>query len=659
MQIIFKYDDLLFSLFPEAKKFGNDQNILLKEIKNYFSTGPFQPIVKLQDEIIIVEIDEPIIIRHEKDYQKVVELCNKGKFTLAKPILQKLIKENPTVSEYHRILGQILSEEDNQDEAVDKLIDALRWNPDNTSALLMMGNIFAKHRNDIATATKYYDQSLAADPSNYVTLNNIGANLLKLERFEEGRRYLEIANEIKPDYPNTHYNLALYYKTIRDNLNAFDYASSGLKSTGSKDPFEKHLIDLIFVVSNSYLKEFDAALLVDLYVDDLEERGKKKIKKEIDSSISTAAKIEFAENYNREFHLIRYKNTNPSYNHLILHELVHLDLILQAREFEANTNKLFSVRAEHKNRFITNHEEDFNKLKRVNFTEDIIKNFAESLFTGMNNQIYNAPLDLFIEDFLFNKFPKLRPIQFLSLEALLKEGIKAVTAKEKKLIPSDILNASTVLNLVSAYQLISLYGLDYTALFNALNEQYRLAKRFFEDYELNKNNHNPGDEYNFVERWAKELKLNEYFDFISERDYHNSTYLDDKLNEIKDDPLGLDKPLPDDALKQPLSYSSSPAGKMAVTMYCLDALQHFKDKTPKQIKDIAYEIALLGRHGLDPHDADKKLHLASIPNKEFTSLQLLAFMFVAWQTFEPGADLNLDFQQEYILAKQMFEKKNK
>jgi|ERR1035437_767995 tetratricopeptide (TPR) repeat protein len=163
MQIIFKYDEKLFSIFPEAKKYNNDHDILVKEIKNYFSYGPFKPQIKFENNLVIIDIDTPAIYKHDKDYQKVVDLCTKGKYNLAKPILTRLIKENPTVSEYHRIYGQILSDEGNQDQAIDKIIDALRWDPDNVYALLMMGNIYAKFKNDIKTATLYYDYALAAD----------------------------------------------------------------------------------------------------------------------------------------------------------------------------------------------------------------------------------------------------------------------------------------------------------------------------------------------------------------------------------------------------------------------------------------------------------------------------------------------------------------
>jgi tetratricopeptide (TPR) repeat protein len=54
-------------------------------------------------------------------------------------------------------MGQILSDEGDQEEAINCLIDALRWDSKNAWALVMMGNIFAKYKNDIPTAMKYYD----------------------------------------------------------------------------------------------------------------------------------------------------------------------------------------------------------------------------------------------------------------------------------------------------------------------------------------------------------------------------------------------------------------------------------------------------------------------------------------------------------------------
>ena len=91
-------------------------------------------------------------------------LCEKGRYEEAKPILKQLIDKNPTNSEYHRIMGQILSDEGNQEEVINSLIDALRWDSKNGWDLLMLGNIFAKFKNDIETALNFLEQALV-EPS--------------------------------------------------------------------------------------------------------------------------------------------------------------------------------------------------------------------------------------------------------------------------------------------------------------------------------------------------------------------------------------------------------------------------------------------------------------------------------------------------------------
>ena len=44
--------------------------------------------------------------------------------------------------------------------------------------------------------------------------------------------------------------------------------------------------------------------------------------------------------------------------------------------------------------------------------------FFNHLFRGINSQLYNALPGLFIEQRLYERFPALRPIQFLSLRRL-------------------------------------------------------------------------------------------------------------------------------------------------------------------------------------------------------------------------------------------------
>jgi hypothetical protein len=62
---------------------------------------------------------------------------------------------------------------------------------------------------------------------------------------------------------------------------------------------------------------------------------------------------------------------------------------------------------------------------------------------------------------------------------------------------------------------------------------------------------------------------------------------------------------------------------------------------------------MLGRQGIDPENSEKKYHIDSIPGKEFTGLQLLAYMYAAFQVIDPFLDTGMKFKKEYEMAKEM------
>ncbi len=144
MQIIHRLEDFLFELFPTAKANREDLNILRDELAKFYTYGPYKPKVTIENGWVTIDIDVPRIAAEESTYRKVLALSDKRRFPEARKLLDELLSANPTNSEYHRVYGQILSMEGNQDEAVDQLIDALRWDPKNTWALIMMGTIFGR-----------------------------------------------------------------------------------------------------------------------------------------------------------------------------------------------------------------------------------------------------------------------------------------------------------------------------------------------------------------------------------------------------------------------------------------------------------------------------------------------------------------------------------
>ncbi len=129
MQIIHKLDDFLYTIFPSIKK--GDQQSLHMAIQEYYTYGLYKPKVTIENDWVNIEIDIPTIEAQDSDYKKVISFCETGKYSDAKPVLNRLIEKKPSVSEYHRIMGQILSDEGDQEEAINCLIDSLRWDSKN------------------------------------------------------------------------------------------------------------------------------------------------------------------------------------------------------------------------------------------------------------------------------------------------------------------------------------------------------------------------------------------------------------------------------------------------------------------------------------------------------------------------------------------------
>ena len=88
-------------------------------------------------------------------------------------------------------------------------------------------------------------------------------------------------------------------------------------------------------------------------------------------------------------------------------------------------------------------------------------------------------------------------------------------------------------------------------------------------------------------------------------------------------------------------------------MYCLAALENYQGLPPEKIQAVAYEIAMLGRGGLDIEDTDKKYILESLPGK-FTAIQLMAYLYVGLKQTDPDLDPGVNLQDEYKTALEIF-----
>ena len=613
------------------------------------------PLVSIENGWVKVEIDLTGIVSQESDYRKVVSLCEKGSLVEAKEILAKLIKKNPTNSEFHRVFGQILSDDGDVDGAIDSLIDALRWDPKNAWALIMMGNIFARDKDDIDTAMKYYDQAAKINPDDNIALNNIGASLMQLGRIAEAKKYFWDAIKIKNNYPNTHYALAIIAEMEGDLHSSFYSAVQAIKMNSKKDGLYqnslKQVVDTCTKITNSGIGQ----KIFKEYKNKLEFECEKIIEVVADESLPTAAKIEFSEIHKRDVHRIKYKPSYPAVEHLIMHELVHLHFVIEARK--EKKNQLFVSTQQQKAIFTKGIEADIKRFNRLGISDDSISKLVSDLFDGINRQIYNTPIDLFIEEFLYQEFPELRAYQFYSMYNMAKDAVRAVTQKDiVELMPKAILSQSKTFNLVSALQFRELFGINLIDDFKATSLELDQAKKFYDEYLEYKDDRQPAEEYELVAHWAEDMKLDKYFELIEEERYFSKrSDLDGLLNSIEKDPYDIKEadPVKDREMRTFQNKQKEIGTNMAVVMFMVDALQYFEKLPVQRTKEIAFEIARIGTQGIRPDTQDYRVHL--IQGKIFSGYHLLAYYYVSWKIAVPEmlSMLQLPYDNEYIIAERM------
>ena len=87
-------------------------------------------------------------------------------------------------------------------------------------------------------------------------------------------------------------------------------------------------------------------------------------------------------------------------------------------------------------------------------------------------------------------------------------------------------------------------------------------------------------------------------------------------------------------------------------MYCLSAIEKFEKMSEEEVKRIGFEIATKGRSGFDTNDPAPKYQLKSLPG-DFSGLNLVCYMYVAFKSIAPQTDIGFDLSKEYAAAKSM------
>ena len=96
---------------------------------------------------------------------------------------------------------------------------------------------------------------------------------------------------------------------------------------------------------------------------------------------------------------------------------------------------------------------------------------------------------------------------------------------------------------------------------------------------------------------------------------------------------------------------------MDAVMYCLGALEKYATMTPENVRQVGFEVAMLGMNGLDVNDPTPKYNLKSLPGT-FSGLHMVCLEYVSFKQVAPETDIGFDLSAEYRSAQALFARKN-
>jgi hypothetical protein len=339
--------------------------------------------------------------------------------------------------------------------------------------------------------------------------------------------------------------------------------------------------------------------------------------------------------------------------------LIHIQFYYEARQI--NENKLFRSKKDKIQEFKKQYSKEISGLIKKGYTADQVGKMFEHLFHGLLLQLFDAPIDLFIEDLIYKKFPALRPHQFLSLYKLGNEAFDAVNnSKAADLVPDEIISQSKVYNVIGARHTDDLLGTKFEEKYKTTLKEKELVNVFWDEFLEYRNDREAGEEYELVQHWGEDLGLNSLFQLVDENSHSKNSgstkTAEEYISSLENHSESFDD-YTEQEEKEMSDFMTTQLHKdlnLPVAYYMLNALEYFKGLSKEKVKEIAFEIALLAQTGIDPKKQGYRIN--KIPNKKFSGYNILAYYYVSWAIAIPEVlnELQMPFEKEYDLAKSIF-----
>lgn len=636
-----------------------DDNDLMQKLRKFYTADGYTPEITIDGDIIHIKIDEKAFRTVQRDFEKAMDLCNRHEFDKGEKLLKEIITRCPLHVDAQRVYAQLAMERGDLDLAFDRNIEALRIDPTNLFALLLMGNICTR-QNNTDLAEQYYDKVIEYHPDDVMAQNNLAANYLKRQNFDKAIEMFKKILEKNDDYLNTYYGLGMAYYYKKQLKEAFDITVQGMRK-GVDRPQDRQIRDeiqkLAMQVARELTKDKDYSIEIGQQLKKLETMGTKPIRVDYNAkNLPVSARLEYSAAHHRDYEKVLVNPDKKYHDHLMMHELTHLELYLMAKA--EGRNQLAMSGATQTDAFRKWIAADLHNLRKQ-LSNEGVEQLVSQLHNGLMVQALNSPLDLYVEQMIYDNYPEMRPLQMLSLVDLHLENIQSVTRAASTAIPSKVLSANRTMNVVSALQLHEMYGFNLAPHFKATRKEMELAKDLYEEWKAYffDTETKPGDEYELLEYFTQHLGVDEFFSMVNEMHF-NDISLPDKSDlpaESTDPDVNREQ---NESFQETHKDGADPVETMMMSMYMLGALKELKPMPQSNVHRIALEIAMVGMTGINPKNKGYKIN--ALPGREFGGYEFLAYYYVSWAIAIPEKvnDLGLPFRNAYQAALDMYNAQN-
>ena len=606
--------------------------------------------IRVEGDFVTVSFQEDSAAMSEAQRlaERAAKRAREGQYEKAITLWERVLELQPSLHIVRRDLAMVQFERGNMDAAKDHLIETLRFNPKDAWSWVVLGNIYAKGKVDLDTAEKHLRRAIELTPNDPWALNSLAAVNLERGRTEEAIRLFRQAIASRPETANPYCGLAMTFHSLGREAEAAGtlqemFAKAEQQDARSRPVFQK--AREIYVGIETALAKANHSenfKVVENFRAELEKRSGFPIRVvTADLPDKIGATIQMAWKHGRDYHLVKCREGYPEHllDHLKAHELKHLEMECAAREI--GQNRFYTTTAQTRKTAILSIQNDIRRLQKQGYAEDSIEQVILTMVNGLNAFLFNCPLDMIIETNLRRDMPGMDAAQFLSTRGLAHESLEVIENPQiLKLLPRNIARASNALNGAYALFLDDLFegASDFAVGYRSL-DSFRTSEKLFDHWQRRFPDLQPGEEYGLIDDFADIVGMRNWYEWQTDPGEHEASA----------------EPAKEGTTNPRLLRDKHPAA----VFFFLDSLQRFDGMTPDQIRSLAFEVAMLGREGLDYASPDKKYRLKAFPGEEFSGLQMMCFMYAGFKRVAPEHDLGMDLNDPFLTALTMHGQQSK